>query len=501
MGVTEALRTRTISRRMRTLPLTVTLVLGLMLSTSFGSNDFEDNEFAEFEEEGNAPVDAEASVPNGVDDEFENPASKPDAVDPDVIEEEEDDEESEDVTVDDDFADEFITEESDPAIPGSNPENQPPPVTPPKPIKAADIPNHLRTNWDSFVIEMIVCSGLLAYFVNFFVGKSKNYKLANAWLTSHRGIFESNFSIVGDDGSGTEGPINGVLMKESENVYALWCSGRTCVEGMLCELKLLKRQCLVAILANMLKPGKSDQLHIRVDMNKEDMDTFVMAVGNKKSVARMAKGLNDLNSLCGEKKSGEKIGLRPNVAVVSEIGEASSAILDSKVLSLLSKNEECLDSIHITDQYTGVKAEPDASSSSSSSSGLKNPVEPLKQTRCIFNVPGKGKSKPEDVEALRPMVQLVFHLIEKIKRVRLSKEAKRKADMNRAKIEESHLKMTHSQRQELAQQRREEKRRADKEKIMNEEDPDKQRRWEEAQYKKDMKKKQPRVKQMKMKAM
>ena len=370
-----------------------------------------------------------------VDDEFEDSAAKPGAVDPDVIEEEEEDEEeeSEDVIMDD-FEDEFETEDSSESSKGpssSSQENQPPPiVTPPKPIKAAEIPNHLRTNWDSFVIEMIVCSGLFAYLVNFFVGKSKNYKLANAWLTSHRGIFESNFSIIGDDGSGTEA-INGVLMKESENVYALWCSGRSCVEGMLCELKLLKRQCLVGVLSNMLKPGKSDQLHIRVDMNKEDMDTFVMAVGNKKSIARMAKDLTDLNSLCGEKKSGEKLGLGSNVAVISEIGEASSAVLDSKVLALLSKHEDCLDSIHITDQYTGAKA--DATSDANSSS--KNPLEPLKQIRCVFNVPGKGKSKPEDVEALRPMVQLVFHLIDKIKRVRLSKEAKRKADGNRAKIE------------------------------------------------------------------
>jgi len=471
-------------------------------SLAYKEGEFEDNEFAEFEEEGNAPFDADSSVPSSVDDEFEDTSAKSGIEKPDVAEEEEEEEEEEeDVILEDDFDEEFETEDVDSTSkPSHAQENQPPPVTPPKPIRAAEIPNHLRTNWDSFVIEMIVCSGLIAYFVNFFIGKSKNYKLANAWLTSHRGIFESNFAIVGDDGSGTE-VVNGVLMKESENVYALWCSGRTCVEGMLCELKLLKRQCLVAILANMLKPGKSDQLHIRVDMNKEDMDTFVMAVGNKKSVARLGKELNDLSSLCGEKKSGEKLGLGSNVAVISEIGEATSAVLDSKVLSLLSKYEECLDSIHVTDQYTGAKADTVGNDASSSSSGLKNPVEPLKQIRCVFNVPGKGKSKPEDVEALRPLVQLVFHLIDKIKRVRLTKEAKRKADMNRAKIEESHLKMTHSQRQELAQQRREEKRRADKEKMMAEEDPDKQRRWEEAQYKKDMKKKQPRVKQMKMKAM
>ena len=341
-------------------------------------------------------------------------------------EEEEEEEDDGDIRLEDEFEHDF--EIDDGPQTAEEPQKPSTPITPPKPM---NLPYHLRTNWDSFVIEMIVCSGLIAYFVNFFVGKSKNYKLANAWLTSHRGIFESNFAIVGDDGSGTEA-VSGILMKESENVYALWCSGRTCVEGMLCELKLLKRQCLVAILANMLKPGKSDQLHIRADVNKEDMDTFVMAVGNKKTIARLSKDLNDLSSLCGEKKSGEKVGLGSNVAVISEIGEATSAVLDSKVVSLLAKFEECLDSIHISDQYTGAKAD---ASSGDSAAAAKATVEPLRQIRCVFNVPGKGKSKPEDVEALRPLVQLVFHLIDKVKRVRLSKDAKRKADMNRAKIE------------------------------------------------------------------
>merc|ERR1711990_356922 len=167
----------------------------------------------------------------------------------------------------------------------------------------------------------------------------------------------------------------------------------------------------------MLKPGKCDQVHVHAKFNRDDMDTFVMAVGNKKSIAKMSKDLNDLSTLCAEKKSGDKVGLGSNVAIVSEIGEATSAILDSKVVSLLAKYEDCLDSIHISDQYTGAKAD----ATGADSSAAKATVEPLRQIRCVFNVPGKGKSKPEDVEALRPLVQLVFHLIDKVKRVRLSK--------------------------------------------------------------------------------
>ena len=63
-------------------------------------------------------------------------------------------------------------------------------------------------------------------------------------------VFVSN---SGDDGQGKEAT-SGILMKESENIYALWCSGRVCVEGMLVELKLLKRQDLINVMANLFKP-------------------------------------------------------------------------------------------------------------------------------------------------------------------------------------------------------------------------------------------------------
>lgn len=42
----------------------------------------------------------------------------------------------------------------------------------------------------------------------------------------------------GDDGK-IEIESNG-LIKETENTYTLWCSGRTCCEGMLVELKFIK---------------------------------------------------------------------------------------------------------------------------------------------------------------------------------------------------------------------------------------------------------------------
>lgn len=43
--------------------------------------------------------------------------------------------------------------------------------------------------------------------------------------------------------SGDDGKIeieNSGLIKETESTYTLWCSGRTCCEGMLVELKFIK---------------------------------------------------------------------------------------------------------------------------------------------------------------------------------------------------------------------------------------------------------------------
>lgn len=107
----------------------------------------------------------------------------------------------------------------------------------------------------------------------------------------------------------------------------------------------------------------------------------------------------------------------------------------------------------------------------------------------------------EGIAEKRPLLQMVFYLIDKLRKVRLSKEGKAKSDKNRQKVEETFMKATHFQRQEAAQLKREERRRAEKEKILNEDDPEKQRKWEEREYRKEIKRKTPKMKQMKVKAM
>lgn len=119
-----------------------------------------------------------------------------------------------------------------------------------------------------------------------------------------------------------------------------------------------------------------------------------------------------------------------------------------------------------------------------------------------LNISVKGKLlNNETQDKMKSLLQFTFYLLDKLRRFKLSKEAKNKTDKNRSKVEENFLKTTHAARAEAAAQKREDKRQAEKERILLEEDPDKQRKWEEKEQKRLAKKRAPRMKQLKVKAL
>ena len=85
----------------------------------------------------------------------------------------------------------------------------------------------MRTNWENFYVEIIMIIGIVAFFLNFFTGKSKNQKMANQLFKAHSSTLESQlFSLWGDDGTKNLEDIQEPLIKESENIFR--CR-RTCV--------------------------------------------------------------------------------------------------------------------------------------------------------------------------------------------------------------------------------------------------------------------------------
>lgn len=141
-------------------------------------------------------------------------------------------------------------------------------------------------------------------------------------------------------------------MKESENVFTLWCSGRMCCEGMLVELKMLKRQDLVAVISQMIRPA-ADQVQVRVNLT--ETDPFVFCVAAKKTALKVAKDMADISVYCPERKSLEKMGVTTAFHLMNEIGEASAALIDRRVIDALNKHGDLIDCIHVSDQYSGPK--------------------------------------------------------------------------------------------------------------------------------------------------
>ncbi|XP_074601105.1 PAT complex subunit CCDC47 [Brevipalpus obovatus] len=357
-------------------------------------------------------------------------------------------------------------------------------------LEITKVPIHLRTSWESYLLEGFMLLGLIAYFVNFIAGRTKNQRLADTWFEANRDLLENNFTLVGDDGK--KEIENHGLIKETENVFLLWCSGRTCVEGMLTELRFIKRQDLMSLILGLVTPS-FDEILIKVYLNQDAMDNYVFCIVNKKTAPKLVKEMNDLATFCPERKPVDKYGINDSFLMMNEIGEVAGILFDMRFVSLLNKNRDAIQYIHISDQYSGFRL-PD-----------ETPLVRLPERRRImifsFKYPKTNENEEEQLQSMKPLMQLVFYLVDKVRRLRLSRESKVKSDKNRQKVEEIFLKATHSQRQEAAQLKREERKRAEKEKILNEEDPEKQRKWEEREHRREMKKKTAKFKQIKIRAM
>lgn len=212
----------------------------------------EDNEFAEFED---FEDDKPQKIPNNIDQQSKNDMEL------DLVSEE-DDIQIEDEDIDfDHFQDDEEFEGLDGPSKKSDKTDEPSTLT------ITKVPLHLRARWDSFYLEILMITGLVVYFINYIIGRSKNSRVAESWLNENRQILEDNFSLIGDTGKGIDEINDNGLIKESESQYIIYCSGRVGCESMLIELKLIKRQDLVAIISQIVRP-QNDQAHLRIEMSK-----------------------------------------------------------------------------------------------------------------------------------------------------------------------------------------------------------------------------------------
>jgi hypothetical protein len=180
---------------------------------------------------------------------------------------------------------------------------------------------------------------LLGYLINFLIGRTKNSRLATIIYRSQRDLLDRNFASIGDNGqtrSAEADEQTNQMQKESENLYILWCTGRTSLESMLIELRFIKRQCVFNSLAALIK-SINDTIVYTIDYSKDDMETFVFCLAKKRCAAKLHRDMVDLGQFCAERKNADKRGLSGNYQILSEIGEVSGVIIDTKVAEFIEK--------------------------------------------------------------------------------------------------------------------------------------------------------------------
>ncbi|GFY94705.1 hypothetical protein Acr_10g0000900 [Actinidia rufa] len=184
----------------------------------------------------------------------------------------------------------------------------------------------------SYIVEILCGWFLVMFVINFFTGKRENENIALAWATKFAGkdsIFEKNFSLLGIGDGKDDSPL---LLKEGQNVFRFYASGRRYCQGLLATMELQSRHDLISRLFNLVVPCK-DEITFEVYMNDEAMDHVVFALAKKKAAKTMQKEVRDLQRFAGlvSPPSGRKWAVE-DLAVVSESKEVAGDLVTEVVL-------------------------------------------------------------------------------------------------------------------------------------------------------------------------
>jgi len=449
------------------------LLVATLASCNQDVDEFEDNEFAEFEDFDEGQV---------MNDKVEEPKKEQVQSVPVNKQDEEDEDDDAVVETEDDEWDPEEFDTSEPVNEQVFNENK---VNTKSNLKILNVPRGSK-NWTNYYVEIFIMIMAGLYLINYIVGSSKNHNIAAAWLQTHSSFLKSQFELVGDDPTNQNAVSTNQLIKESEHSYVLWCSGRNLCEGMLTTIKMIKRQDIVSNVWNYVSgTNNCDQILIQTTLTS--MDPYVFCIGNKKSLINLQKNYTDVSLYCGDRlRSSEKFGFSPSMVMLSEVpSELASSIFDQKVLKVLKDNEHLLDYLHISDQFSGLKPQDQEEQ-------VVEPPKVKKVLNMVLNIPSDCTTNDE-MEKLLPLFKLSVFLVDKISKLKLSRESKKRTDKHRADVQHMYMKQTHLQRQEQAMLRREEKDKMLKEKMMLEENPDKQRRMDEMIQRREQSKKMKKM--------
>ncbi|KAI7755290.1 hypothetical protein M8C21_004869 [Ambrosia artemisiifolia] len=294
-----------------------------------------------------------------------------------------------------------------------------------------------------YTVEIICVSFLIMFAINYFTGKKENETLALAWAATFATkdtIFDKNFSLLGV-GEGDNSPL---LMKEGQNVFKFYASGRRFCQDLVATMELKSRQDLIAKVYNMVVPCK-DEMTIEVRMNEEAMDHVVFALAKKKAAKVMQKEVRDLQrfgSLMAVGPNGRK-WVADELLVITESKEVAGDLITETVLDQVFGEKafgnlgKLFISMHFSDQHQG-----------------------MHKKMLVFKFALPDVNHMADMTRL---VALVPYYIDLIGRYKLSSQARSKTEAARSKVAQEMYKELQNERQEALQRKK-----AERKKMMEE---------------------------------
>ncbi|PWA76655.1 hypothetical protein CTI12_AA198100 [Artemisia annua] len=289
----------------------------------------------------------------------------------------------------------------------------------------------------SYIIEIFCLLFLVLFSVKYFVGKKTNESLALAWATKFatRGtIFDKNFSLLGvGDKEGEDAPL---LLKEGQNVFKFYASGRRYCQGLVATMELKSRHDLIASMYNVFVPCK-DEIRIEVYMNNDAMDHVVFALGKKRAAKVMDKEMRDLQRF-GNVLASSKKWVADELVVVSELKEVAADLLNESVVEQVfgekafEKLGKYFISMHFSDQQQSTH-----------------------RKMLVFKFALPVTNHMAD---MTPLVALVPYYIDLIGRYKLSSQARSKTEAARIKVAQEVQKELQNARQAALQRKKAERR-------------------------------------------
>ncbi|KAI8905724.1 hypothetical protein DFJ77DRAFT_478776 [Powellomyces hirtus] len=343
--------------------------------------------------------------------------------------------------------------------------------------------------WQNLKIEILIISTLVAYVLNYFIGKSWNKKLVRNWYQNTSSIWERNFAHVGDV-SGHK------LINDGVRTYVLHASGRVHVKNIYGRIRLAPRYDMVqrALAVIQGQTTSHDRLTLTVTLKSEESESMVFAILLKDMVKKIMDARWDLSEFPKKREMPTRSGPFPSqyYTVFAEAPEFLSMMWEDPDVRKCLWASMGLDAEGNGSPFHYPLIEQIVLTDLPREKPLKlDELDNIPKTLTfVIRLPNLARLNERAINSMNDVLELVFLFVDYIgQHGKVNPETKAKIAKVRAAATQSILKAAEEERkEELAQKKYQEKRA--REQQLTKLSPEEQRKYEERERKKELKRAQ-----------